>query len=139
VNRRRFRYLPHTADLRIEVRGKDLPDLYAACILALHSLLTDRRQVRGTVSRSLEVDAPSSEEQLFFLLREALLLFEVDRFLVRSAHGTMEGNRVTMSLRGEPADPVRHPFGREVKAVTRHALAVEQRSDGFVARFVVDV
>jgi len=139
VNRIRHRLLPHTADLRIEVRGKDLPDLYASGVLALFSLLTDRRRIRGTVSRVLTAQAPSPEDRLFFLLRDALLLFEVDRFLVRRAHGTMEGSRVTLSLRGEPVDSSRHSFGREIKAVTRHALTVERKAGGFIARFVVDV
>ncbi|GAB4368857.1 MAG: archease [Deltaproteobacteria bacterium] len=139
MTRYRHRLLPHTADLMVEVRGKDLPDLCAAGVLALFSLLTDRRSVRQADSRVLAAEAPSPEDRFFFLLREALLLFEVDRFLVRRAHGTMEGNRVALTVRGEPADPSRHAFGREIKAVTRHALTVAKRPGGFAARFVVDV
>lgn len=139
MTRYRHRLLSHTADLRIEVRGKDLPELCVAGVLALFSLLTDRRSIRRTVSRVLAAEAPSPEDRFFFLLREALLLFEVDRFLVRSAHGTMEGNRVALAVFGEPVDPSRHALGREIKAVTRHALTLSRRPGGFAARFVVDV
>lgn len=139
MNRRRYRFLPHTADLRIEVRGKDLADLYASCIETLFSLLTDRRRVREAGSRTLTIEGASPEDRLFFLLRETLLLFEVDRFLARRAHGTIQGDRVTMSVLGEPVDSSRHSLGREIKAVTRHAMTVEERSGGFLARFVVDV
>lgn len=136
---RGYRLLPHTADLRIEVRGKDMPGLYASCATALFSLLTDRRRVRETAERTVRVEGVTPEDRLFFLLRAALLLFEVDRFLVRRAHVTIEGNQVTLSASGEPADFSRHTFGREIKAVTRHALTVGKRPGGFVARFVVDV
>lgn len=139
MKRRRFRFLPHTADLRIEARGKDLAELYASCIETLFSLLTDRRRIREAGYRTLAIEGASPEDRLFFLLREALLLFELDRFLVRRARGTIKGNRVTMSVAGEPADSSRHSFGREIKAVTRHAMTVEERPGGFVARFVVDV
>ena len=36
-------------------------------------------------------------------------------------------------------DSSRHSLGREIKAVTRHAMTVEERPGGFVARFLVDV
>ncbi|HEY5765416.1 MAG TPA: archease, partial [Candidatus Deferrimicrobiaceae bacterium] len=72
-------------------------------------------------------------------LREALLLFEIDRFLARRARGTIQGNQVTMAVFGEFVDSSRHSLGREIKAVTRHAMTVGRRPDGFVARFVVDV
>jgi len=139
VTRRRHRFLPHTADLRIEVRAKALPDLYASCIEALFSLLTDRRRVRETGARILTIEGASPEDRLFFLLRDTLLLFEIDRFLARRAHGTIQGNQVTMSVLGEFVDSSRHSLGREIKAVTRHAMTVEERPGGFVARFLVDV
>jgi len=139
VTRSRYRFLPHTADLRVEVRGKNLPELYASCIETLFSLLTDRRRVRESGSRILTIEGASPEDRLFFLLREALLLFEIDRFLARRAHGTIQGNQVTMAVFGEFVDSSRHSLGREIKAVTRHAMTVGRRPDGFVARFVVDV
>ena len=86
MTRSRYRFLPHTADLRVEVRGKDLPELYASCIETLFSLLTDRRRVRESGSRILTIEGASPEDRLFFLLREALLLFEIDRFLAPGLH-----------------------------------------------------
>lgn len=139
MSRYGYRFLPHTADLRVEVRGRTLPDLYAACVETLFSLLTDRRRVREAGSRTVTIEGDSPEDRLFFLMRKALLLFEVDRFLVRRAHGTIQGDQVTMSVLGEPVDSSRHVLCREIKAVTRHAMTVEERPGGFVARFVVDV
>ena len=139
MKRRGYRLLPHTADLRIEVLGEDMPRLYASCATALFSLLTDRRRVRETAERTVRVEGATREDRLFFMLRAALLLFEVDRFLVRRANVTIEVNQVTLTASGEPADLSRHILDREIKAVTRHALTVGERPGGFVARFVVDV
>lgn len=136
---RRVRLLPHTADIRLEVRGRDLPELFAVGVSALFSLLIDRRRVRGAETRVLAVSGKDIEERLFLLLRKALLLFAADRFLVRSARGRMNPSGVTVEVSGEPFDSSRHPAIREIKAVTAHGMTVERNPDGFVARFLVDV
>lgn len=123
----------------LEVRGGDLPGLFSSCVLALFSLLVDRRTVRGTEVRTAEVTGDTPEEQLFFLLREGFLLFAVHKLLVRSAHVTIKGKRVRLAVAGEPLDRSRHFVGREIKAVTAHAMVVEKSPGGCLARFVVDV
>jgi SHS2 domain-containing protein len=134
-----YRLLPHTADIRLEVRGKDLPELFATGVTALFSLLTDRRRVRATEARTLEVSGEDLEDRLFLLLREALLLFTADHFLIRSARGRMKESGAIVEVRGEAFDASRHPAFREIKAVTAHGMVVERTPGGFVARFVVDV
>ena len=136
---RRFRLLPHTADLMLEVRGADLPGLFSSCVLALFSLLTDRRTVRGAEVRTAEAAGGTAEEQLFFLLREALQIFTVHRFVARTARVTIQKERMTLTVAGEPLDLSRHEVRREIKAVTAHAIAVEKSPGGCLARFVVDV
>jgi len=139
VRGRAFRFLSHTADLLVEARGKDLPELFSRCAMALFSLITDRRFVRPAETRTVTVEAAAPEDQLYLLLRAALLLFSVDRFLARTVRVTIIGSAVTLSAAGESSDFARHPIGREVKAVTGHALTVRETPDGFVARYVVDI
>lgn len=139
MRRRRFRLLPHTADLMIEVLGEDLSQLFSSCILALFSLLVDRRTVREAEARSAEVTGDTLEEKLFSLLREGFLLFAAHKFLARTAHVTIEGKRVVLTVSGEPLDFSRHTVIREIKAVTAHAMVVERSPGGYLARFVVDV
>ena len=137
--RARHRLLPHTADLRVEVRGEDLTAVCAASVEALFSLLTDRRRVRPGERRTLVAPGRSPEDRLLAILRKALLLLSVDRFLVRDASATMDGGKVTVVLRGETIDPARHPLYREIKAVTEHGLFVEEGPSGVTARFLLDV
>ena len=139
MTRRRYRLLPHTADLRVEVRGDDLPAAFAAALEALFSLLTDRRRVRRVERRVLTVRGGSPEDRLLAILRQALLLHSVDRFLVRYASVRMEKGKVAASLYGETTDPARHDVYREVKAVTGHGLTVRKGPRGVTARFLLDV
>lgn len=123
----------------MEVRGEDLPGLFSSCVLALFSLLVDRRTVREAEARSAEVTGDTVEEQFFSLLREAFQLFAAHTFLARTAHVTIEGRRVILTVTGEPLDSSRHTVLREIKAVTAHAMVVERSPGGYLARFVVDV
>jgi SHS2 domain-containing protein len=139
VTRRAFRLLPHTADIRIEVRGADFARLCASCVEALFSLQGDRRRIRPVETRILRIAGGPPPEALFALLKEALLLFSDGRFLVRSARGTMEGKGTAVEVRGERIDLSRHSVYREIKAVTAHGLTVESGEGGLLARFIVDV
>lgn len=123
----------------MEVRGEDLPGLFSSCVLALFSLLVDRRTVREVEARSAEVTGDTVEGQFFFLLREAFQLFAAQTFLARTAHVTIEGKQVMLTVTGEPLDSSRHTVLREIKAVTAHAMVVERSPGGYLARFVVDV
>ncbi len=139
MTRKGYRLLPHTADLLVEVRADDYPALCASSVLALFSLLTDRRRIRSAERRTLESVPGSPEEALRSVLQKGLLLFSLDRYLVRSAGATMKKGKVFVTVCGERVDVGRHPLGREIKAVTAHALAVEEGPSGFTARFVLDV
>lgn len=139
MSARGFRLLPHTADIRVEVRGPDLAGLFAGSVEALFSLLCDRRFVRRAEAKTLHVSGGTAEDRLFRLLKDALLLFAAERFLVRSARGRMDGSGGTVEVSGEPFDPSRHFALREIKAVTAHGLVVEPVAGGYVARFIVDV
>jgi SHS2 domain-containing protein len=139
VTRRRYRLLPHTADLLVEVRAADFPTLCAASVEALFSLMTDRRKIRPAERRTLESVPGSPEEALRSILRQALLFFSLDRYLVRDAGASMVSGKVVVSVRGERMEGTRHPVYREIKAVTAHALAAEEGPSGFTARFILDV
>jgi len=139
VSRGAYRLLPHTADLLVEVRAPDFPSLCAFSVEAVFSLLTDRRRVRRAGRRSIDFAPAPPEELLLSVLRRALLLFSLDRFLVRDADATMVEGRLVLVVGGEPVDAARHTVCREIKAVTAHALAVEAAPWGFTARFVLDV
>jgi len=139
VRRKDFRLLPHTGDLLVEVRAADFPSLCALSVEAVFSLMTDRRKIRRAERRSLGFPAGPPEDLLLAVLRRALLLFSLDRFLVREADVTMEGEKLMLVVGGETMEGGRHSVFREIKAVTEHALAVESGPPGFTARFVLDV
>ena len=131
-----FDVFDHTADIGLEVRGRDLADLLETAARAtFEQVLEDLpaeveaiEQVRAVPMEGFEDDAG---ELLVVWLQELLYRFE------REHLGPLEFDfadagpaRVRARVGFGRFDPKRHRAGTEVKAVTYHELAVREGPDG---------
>ncbi|MFM8274460.1 MAG: archease [Gemmata sp.] len=130
----------HTADLGLRATARDLPSLFAEmarCLLA--AIVEDPASVRPREEAGIELSGTNREFLLFDWLKELLLRFETDHMLFSTfAVGVSDGG-LTAAVRGEHYDPDRHLLAHEVKAITYHALKVEQHGGEWLAEVVVDI
>ena len=132
----------HTADVGLRVRGEDLDDLFRTAAEGLVDyVVANREAVRDEVSAGVELRADSTLDLLFAWLNE--LIFRVEtthtlfaRFDVRVA---ADGLSLEAEVGGEPIDRARHVLDHEVKAATRHGLALGREGDGWVAEIILDI
>jgi len=160
---REFEILPHTADLKIRVYGKDLPMLFCNALkgmfLAIEPVApgchyVDNRLVceKLDVERLITVESSDLPSLLVDYLSEALYLADVhnEAYLdatiteITSTKGIKPTWRVSAVLKGvKITDFLRG----EIKAVTHHRLLVERRTEviggrdyqGWVAEIVFDL
>jgi SHS2 domain-containing protein len=126
-----FRFVPHTADVAVELQGHSEMELYQAGVDALRELLLGTSPVRSLEERPIEIRGTDPTERLVRFLGDVLYLYDTERFVP---------HRVTpVGVSGEPFDPARHHALREVKAVTYHGAAVVPAGDGYRATIVFDV
>ena len=126
-----YRFVPHTADVAVELRAPSETGLYQAGIDALRELLVGASPVAAREERPVARRGADATEQLIHFLGDALYLYDTERFIPV---------RVTPAgLAGERFDPARHHAQREVKAVTRHGAAVRADRRGWRATIVFDV
>ncbi len=136
----RYRLLDHTADLRVQVRGRDLSDLFANAGFALFDLLTDPDGVRESEPDDLSVTGGDREDLLVEWLRELLYRYHASRRLCRRIERVaVTDTSAAGRTWGETADPARHRPRHEIKAITYHGLSVREESGGWVAEVVMDV
>ena len=138
--RRPYRQLPHTADLAWRLWGASLPELFENAGRALSATLTDRRYLRGRVTREVSLTSVDREALLVDWLNHLLYLFDVDGFLGRDFQVvslTPEGLKARVT--GESFDPDRHPERTAVKAATFHQLNIVPVKDGWEATVVLDL
>jgi SHS2 domain-containing protein len=135
-----YRYLPHTADIRVAIDGRSFEELLADGVLITRELLAGAGPVEPREERRIEVAGPDARETFLQFLRELVFLHATDAFLPSTfLPDSVNQTSIRGRLAGEPFDNGRHEQQPEVKAVTRHGLVVEPRVDGWYAEVVFDV
>jgi len=130
----------HTADLGLRIRAPDLDRLFVEAGQALFSvILEDPGAIKTSQQFEVRLPADSWENLLFDWLRELLYHFDGEHFVSGRFEAHVSDAGLTATVWGEPYDPDRHRLQHEVKAITYHALRVEQRDDGWLAEVIVDI
>lgn len=130
----------HTADVGIEARGDSLPELFTSAAAGMLSLLIDPAEVQRSEHRAVRVEAADLEGLLVDWLNELLVLLNADGFVPAAAAVTevTEPGTLVADVTGEPVDPARHRFHRDIKAATYHQVQV-RRNAQWRARVILDV
>lgn len=138
--RRKFRQLPHTADLGLRIWGGTREELFENAGAALTAVLTDRRRLRRQQTEEIALEAPDLEALLVAWLNHLLYLYDVDAFLGREFQVLeLTPTRLKARVWGEPYDPDRHRAGTAVKAATYHHLEIVERNGRWEATVILDL
>jgi SHS2 domain-containing protein len=135
-----YRLITHTADLGMEVRGKDLPDLFTQAGWSFFDIIMDARRIDLQQERTINVTAPDREALLIAWLGEFLYLFETQhlvfgKFLIQS----MTPQSLQALGWGELFDLKKHHLKSTIKAVTYHQLRIWEKKGGWRARVIFDL
>lgn len=135
-----YRLISHTADLGMEVRGKDLADLFRQAAWSFFDLMIEARRIEAIQEKAINVLAPDQETLLVAWLGELLYLFETEhlvfsKFLIRS----LTSQNLQASAWGEGYDPQKHLFKLGIKAVTYHQIRIWEEKGGWRARVIFDL
>ena len=135
-----YRLISHTADLGMEVRGKDLTDLFIQAAWSFFDIMVEARRIEPTKQKAVTVEAPDQEALLVGWLGELLYIFETEhlvfsQFLIRS----LTPRALQASAIGEEYDPQKHLFKLGIKAVTYHQLCIWEEKGGWRARVIFDL
>jgi SHS2 domain-containing protein len=138
-----YRFLPHTADVAVALAAPSLPALFVDAAAALADTVTDRLTLATSEVRPVSVAAADLDLLLVDWLSEVLFLFDVHRFLPRTARVAIErgpdGWVAAGELQGETTDAARSPIKVLVKAVTYHQLRVVETDAGWEATVILDI
>ena len=135
-----YRFLPHTADIKVAFETDTLEALLVEATEVMRGLLAGTSPVEPREERLVELECSDATELFLAYLKELLYLFAAHGFLVAAVEiDRVDQTQLVARVRGEGLDAKRHEHQPEVKAVTRHDLAVERRGDSWYAEVVFDV
>lgn len=132
------RVLPHTADTGIEATAETLSDLLVELLVAMFTLMADIDHLAPRRWIETTVEAGTVSDLVVDTLSEALYRSEVEDLMLCAFEVEAEAGQATVRLGGVPMDET-EPTGATIKAVTYHALAVEEGPDGWYGRIYFDV
>lgn len=138
-----FAFVPHTADIALQVSGKDLADLLRTAALGMSAALTDREEWQAyrapeATPRALESDAAPDEEGLLInFLNEIIYQAEVSGEVFSDYEILSAAVQEGVRARAYP-DPGTTP-SISVKAATYYDLQVRHTESGLEATVVLDV
>jgi SHS2 domain-containing protein len=124
-----YRFVPHTADVAVELSGRDESELRAAGVDALRHLLVGDSIVEERERRAVPLRGTDATTRLVHFLQDVLYLFATEQFV--PARLTDAG------VSGEPLDATRHESRPEVKAVTFHGADASRTADGRMGTLIV--
>jgi SHS2 domain-containing protein len=133
-----YRFLPHTADMKIEARGCSLEEAFAQASAGLKDAICGPVPVQERFSKHVEVEGADCEQLLYVFLEEFLFLLDSENFLLSRVTGLAIGNnRLSADVLGDDAG--NYEFSNNVKAVTYSEMTLTEKNDEWVACFVLDV
>jgi SHS2 domain-containing protein len=135
-----YRRLEHTSDIKVEICGADLRELFINAATCLFDLILDRKKVRETQSVPVSLESADLSELFLDWLRELLFLFSTRSLAVRRVEiRSIEPSKVQATVFGEEFNPERHGLKVEVKTPTYHEYRVEKTKNGYRATVIFDV
>ena len=136
----RYTTFNHTADLGIEVSGRDEKELFSNAAFAVFDIITDLHDVNAIEVHRFAVDGSDLEDLLVNYLREVLYMFSGQGLLLKDfSILEINGRHLVAEVRGEPFDSARHSIKTEIKAVTYHEMEIRETENGLKARLIFDV
>ncbi len=136
----RFKILPHTADLRLKVFGKNLEELFQNAVLGLSEVICDGAEKlikRARGFKKIAVKVPDSETLLASFLNDVLTASHTDKKIYPKAKILkISPHFIEAQIFGIPVSK----FQKDVKAVSYHDIKITRnKKDVLEVILVFDV
>jgi len=139
-----YKFLPHTADVKILATGKNLEEAFKDSVFALKDTILDfeKFKVKPLIKKQIKVEEKDYEALLYSFLEEIIYLLDAEDFLVSKVKKIKidkEKNllKLNAEILGDKAS--KYKFTNKVKAITYNEMFVKVRKEKCIIQFVLDV
>lgn len=129
----KYKFLSHTADLKIRIYGKDLSEIIKNSLLALKEFLKPT-VVAKKIEKDIEIEG-NGVELLINFLSEVLTNIYIHKTIFIDFIGTIENNQLKGKIIGFKFSNIK----KEIKAITYHQAKLEKKRKQLIFEFIVDI
>lgn len=123
-----YKILEHTADVRLAVTGKDLPELFESALLGMMAIIKPQKaSANGPVAREIQLRAQDTTALLIDFLSDCLLALQTHKEGYEEiTFKKLTETEIDAVLAGFKAES----FEEDIKAVTYHEAEVKKNARG---------
>jgi len=140
----KYKFLPHTADVKFQAFGSNLEKAFENSALALQEVMTKKQKIKPKIKKVFSVEAPIKdlkgidyEKMLYSFLEEFLFLFDSEGFILSKIKVKIISGRLNAIAYGDKAKNCK--ISNDVKAVTYNSMFVRKEKGKWVCQVVLDV
>ncbi len=129
-------FLPHTADIRMQVTGKTLEELFCGAVAGMMELLDGKSAAEDFVVEAVAVQAQDRTVLLIDFLNEILTRALTEKRVYRVVRfSELSETRAACEVEGRSVAS----FQEDIKAVTYHEASVEKKGGIWETVVIFDV
>lgn len=139
----KFKFLPHTADIKFQAFGSSLEECFKNSALALINIMC-RQKIKSVIKKTIKVKGKDKEALLYNFLEEFLYLFEIKEFLLAKIEKLAINKKtkeyeLIADIFGDINKNNAYEIETHVKAITYNEMFVRRERNKYVCQVVVDV
>ncbi len=137
----KFKFLPHTADMKFQAFGKTIEECFENAGYALVSIMTSDK-IKLAVKKEILVSGKDYEsllynfleEFLFLMDSESLVIGKISKIEIHRSNGRYE---LTSEVYGDNIK--KYKSATDIKAITYNDMFIRKEKNKFICQVVVDV
>ncbi len=133
----KYRFLPHTADIKFQANGKTLNEVFKNAALALANYITKGKKIKGKKTKIIQLKGTDKESLFYAFLDELIFLLDAESFVLSEIKVKINKLFLTAELKGD--DATLYSNLNHIKAATYAEMYIKKTSQGFQAQAVLDV
>jgi len=142
----KYKILEHTADLKIKVWGKDLPELFKNAADAMFAAMSGKSEIRNSKHetnykfqiKNLKLTAQDHESLLVNFLNELLYLSDIKNKGFKILDLKIK-NKEKLKLEAKLLPYPLPPLEIEIKGATYHNLKIEKKTGPYLTTILFDI
>jgi len=138
----KYKFLPHTADMKFRAYGKTLEEAFSNSALALADTLVDVKKVKAIKQKKIVIQAEDKKALLYDFLEKFLYLMDSTHFVMGKVKSLKikEGKKLKLTaIVSGNTWKEKHGFKRHVKAVTYNDMIIEEKPKKVMIQVVLDL
>ena len=137
-----FKFLEHTADVKILVEEKTLNKAFSTSALAMKEVMAEQIKVAPRIKKDISAEGKDKGALLYKFLESIIYLADAEDYIISKApivkiEESKEGFILKANLIGDSAG--NYIFTNDVKAITYNDMFIEEEKDKTTIQFVLDV